>query len=393
MTTFASLGVDPVLTAALGSKGITEPFAIQALTIADALAGRDVCGKAKTGSGKTLAFGLPLLQLLKVHSASGTRGLVLVPTRELALQVAGELQPLGEAMGLSVVTVYGGAPLERQQAQLEKGADVVVATPGRLIDLIDRKATSVADLEVVVVDEADRMADMGFLPQVEWILRHTERDHQTLLFSATLDGVVETLVQRYQRDPVYHEVESPTVDQMAHHFLRVHQMDRVKVAARIARSVDRTIMFVATKRGADRLAEKLRDEGVSAAAIHGDLRQSDREKALAGFAAGKVSVLVATDVAARGIHIDDVGMVVHWDPSDDHKSYLHRSGRTARAGGTGVAVTLLLWDQELDVRRLMRRLGIDQEIVEVFSNDPRLDDLASWKPGPGPKAAGKPRRR
>jgi superfamily II DNA/RNA helicase len=335
------------------------------------------------------------LQLLKVHSASGTRGLVLVPTRELALQVAGELQPLGEAMGLSVVTVYGGAPLERQQAQLEKGADVVVATPGRLIDLIDRKATSVADLEVVVVDEADRMADMGFLPQVEWILRHTERDHQTLLFSATLDGVVETLVQRYQRDPVYHEVESPTVtvDQMAHHFLRVHQMDRVKVAARIARSVDRTIMFVATKRGADRLAEKLRDEGVSAAAIHGDLRQSDREKALAGFAAGKVSVLVATDVAARGIHIDDVGMVVHWDPSDDHKSYLHRSGRTARAGGTGVAVTLLLWDQELDVRRLMRRLGIDQEIVEVFSNDPRLDDLASWKPGPGPKAAGKPRRR
>jgi superfamily II DNA/RNA helicase len=170
-------------------------------------------------------------------------------------------------------------------------------------------------------------------------------------------------------------------------------MDRVKVAARIARSVDRTIMFVATKRGADRLAEKLRDEGVSAAAIHGDLRQSDREKALAGFAAGKVSVLVATDVAARGIHIDDVGMVVHWDPSDDHKSYLHRSGRTARAGGTGVAVTLLLWDQELDVRRLMRRLGIDQEIVEVFSNDSRLDDLGSWKPGPGPKAVGKPRRR
>lgn len=395
METFASLGVDPVLSAALEERGITQPFSIQALTIADALAGRDVCGKAKTGSGKTLAFGLPLLQRLKVSSSDGPRGLVLVPTRELALQVSAELQPLGEAMGLAVVTVYGGAPIERQAALLEKGADVVVATPGRLIDLIERKVASVAELDVVVVDEADRMADMGFLPQVEWILRHTDREHQTLLFSATLDGVVETLVQRYQTDPVYHEVESSgvTVEEMTHHFLRVHQMDRVKIAARIARSVDRTIMFVATKRGCDRLAEKLREEGVTAAAIHGDLRQSDREKALAGFTAGKVSVLVATDVAARGIHVDDVGMVVHWDPSDDHKSYLHRSGRTARAGGTGVAVTLLLWDQELDVRRLMRRLGLDQDIVEVFSNDDRLDDLAGWEPPPGPPQVGKPRRR
>lgn len=395
METFASLGVDPVLSAALEERGITQPFSIQALTIADALAGRDVCGKAKTGSGKTLAFGLPLLQRLKASSPDGPRGLVLVPTRELALQVSAELQPLGEAMGLAVVTVYGGAPIERQAALLEKGADVVVATPGRLIDLIERKVASVAELDVVVVDEADRMADMGFLPQVEWILRHTDREHQTLLFSATLDGVVETLVQRYQTDPVYHEVESAgvTVEEMTHHFLRVHQMDRVKIAARIARSVDRTIMFVATKRGCDRLAEKLREEGVTAAAIHGDLRQSDREKALAGFMAGKVSVLVATDVAARGIHVDDVGMVVHWDPSDDHKSYLHRSGRTARAGGTGVAVTLLLWDQELDVRRLMRRLGLDQDIVEVFSNDDRLDDLAGWEPPPGPPQVGKPRRR
>jgi superfamily II DNA/RNA helicase len=395
MTTFAELGIDPVLTSVLAERGITEPFAIQQLTIADALDGRDVCGKAKTGSGKTLAFGLPLLQRLKGHDPDGARGLVLVPTRELALQVSAELEPLGEAIGLRVVTVYGGAPIERQEKAFASGVDVVVATPGRLIDLIDRKVASVANLDVVVVDEADRMADMGFLPQVEWILRHTTRDHQTLLFSATLDGVIETLVQRYQTDPVYHEVESATVtvDQMVHHFLRVHQMDRVKVAAAIANSVDRTIMFVATKRGADRLAEKLNDEGVSAAPIHGDLRQSDREKALAGFSAGKVSVLVATDVAARGIHIDDVAMVVHWDPSDDHKSYLHRSGRTARAGGTGVAVTLLLWDQELDVRRLMRRLGLDQDIVEVFSNDPRLADLAGWVPPKGPEAKGKPARR
>lgn len=395
MTTFASLGVAPALSAALEQRGITEPFPIQQLTIADALAGRDVCGKAKTGSGKTLAFGLPMLQRLGERSPDGPRGLILVPTRELALQVSAELNPLAEAVGLKVVTIYGGAPIERQVAKLEAGADAVVATPGRLIDLIDRKAASVAGLEVVVVDEADRMADMGFLPQVEWILRHTTRDHQTLLFSATLDGVVETLVQRYQTDPVYHEVESAgvTVEAMTHHFLRVHEMDRVKVAAAIARNVDRSIMFVATKRGCDRLADKLRLEGVSAAAIHGDLRQSDREKALAGFAAGKVSVLVATDVAARGIHVDDVDVVVHWDPSDDHKSYLHRSGRTARAGGTGVAVTLSLWDQELEVRRLMRRLGLDQDIVEVFSNDPRLGDLGAWEPPAGPVPAGRPGRR
>lgn len=382
MTTFASLGVDPELSAALDKRGISEPFPIQELTITDALAGRDVCGKAKTGSGKTLAFGLPLLQRLKTGTPDGPRGLVLVPTRELALQVSAELEPLGEAIGLKVITIYGGAPLERQVAKLEKGADVVVATPGRLIDLIDRGAASVAGLEVVVVDEADRMADMGFLPQVEWILRHTERVHQTLLFSATLDGVVETLVQRYQTDPAYHEVASATVtvEAMVHHFLLVHRMDRVKVAATIANSVGRTIMFVATKRNADRLARDLRDEGVKAAAIHGDLRQSDREKALAGFSEGRLSVLVATDVAARGIHVDDVDVVVHWDPSDDHKSYLHRSGRTARAGGTGVAVTLMEWDQELDVRRLMRRLGLDQPMVEVFSNDPRLADLAAWDP-------------
>jgi len=382
MTTFADLGVDPALCDALAAGGITDAFPIQELTIPDALSGRDVCGKAKTGSGKTLAFGLPLLQRLKAHDADALRGLVLVPTRELALQVSAELGPLGESMGLRVVTVYGGAPIERQASALERGADVVVATPGRLIDLIDRKVASVADLEIVVVDEADRMADMGFLPQVEWILRHTERVHQTLLFSATLDGVVETLVQRYQTDPAYHEVASATVtvEAMVHHFLLVHRMDRVKVAATIANSVGRTIMFVATKRNADRLARDLRDEGVKAAAIHGDLRQSDREKALAGFSEGRLSVLVATDVAARGIHVDDVDVVVHWDPSDDHKSYLHRSGRTARAGGTGVAVTLMEWDQELDVRRLMRRLGLDQPMVEVFSNDPRLADLAAWDP-------------
>ena len=257
-----------------------------------------------------------------------------------------------------------------------------MATPGRMIDLIERKEVSVADLEIVVIDEADRMADMGFLPQVEWILRQAERQHQTLLFSATLDGVVDTLIKRYQHDPVMHEIESAsvTVEEMEHRFLQVHQMDKAKVAAAIARNVTRTMIFVRTKRGADRLAEQLEREGVSAQAIHGDLRQSAREKALADFSAGKLTALVATDVAARGIHVDDVDIVIHFDPPEDHKAYLHRSGRTARAGESGIVVTLVLWDQELEVKRLMKRIGVIQPIPEVFSNDPRLADLAAWDP-------------
>jgi superfamily II DNA/RNA helicase len=380
---FEELGVAPELVGALAERGIASPFPIQSLTIADALAGRDVCGKAKTGSGKTLAFGLPVLQRMrKADDPARPHGLVLVPTRELALQVSEELEPLGAAVDRAVVAVYGGAPMERQIKQLNRGADLVVATPGRLIDLIDRGAASVAELDHVVVDEADRMADMGFLPQVEWILRHCEGPHQTLLFSATLDGATAVLVERYQRDPVRHEVESRqvTVESMRHRFLAVHEMDRVKVVAAMTRGVSRTIVFTNTKRAADRLSSALNHEGIKAASIHGDLRQQYRERALADFSAGKLPVLVATDVAARGIHVDDVEMVIHFDPSDDHKAYLHRSGRTARAGGTGIAVTLVLWNQELEVRRLQRRLGIEQPIVEVFSNDKRLADLAAWDP-------------
>jgi len=381
--TFEELGVVPELAAALLADGIERPFAIQVLTIADALAGRDVCGKAKTGSGKTLAFGLPLLQRVpKAKDHSMPRGLVLVPTRELALQVAEELIPLGVHVDRKVVAVYGGAPMEKQIKQLERGADVIVATPGRLIDLIERKVASVAELDMVVVDEADRMADMGFLPQVEWILRHAEREHQTLLFSATLDGATAVLVERYQHDPVRHEVESRqvTVEEMQHRFFHVHDMDKIKVAAALVRGANKVILFTNTKRYADRVASELQHEGIKAAAIHGDLRQNFREKALADFTEGKLSVLVATDVAARGIHVDDVDMVIHADPSDDHKAYLHRSGRTARAGGTGVAVTLVLWNQELDVKRLQRKLGIDEPIIEVFSNDKRLADVVSWDP-------------
>jgi len=380
--TFEQLGVAPALVAVLQEQGITTPFPVQALTIPDGIAGRDVCGKAKTGSGKTLAFGLPLLMRVGAAAARRPRGLVLVPTRELAVQVSDVLHPLGSAVGRRVVVVYGGADIDRQVKRIRKGCDVVIATPGRLIDLVERKELSVADVEVAVLDEADRMADMGFLPQVDWILRRIERRHQTMLFSATLDGDVHRLVRRHLSDPVRHEVASAvaTVESMEHRFLQVHQMDKVKVAAAICRGARRTMVFVRTKRGADRLVEQLRREQVHAAAIHGDLRQSAREKALRQFATGTMPVLVATDVAARGLDIEDVDVVVHYDPPEDHKAYLHRSGRTARAGGTGVVATLVLWDQVLEVERIQKRLGMRQPIVEIFSNDPRLADLAGWHP-------------
>ncbi len=384
MTTngFSALGVSPELCDALTERGITEPFEIQALTIADALAGRDVCGKAKTGSGKTLAFGLPTLQRMRRAEPRRPAAIVLVPTRELALQVHDELAPLANGSDRSIAAIYGGAAIEPQIKRLQEGVDLVVATPGRVIDLIQQKELVVADVDHVVIDEADRMADMGFLPQVEWILRHIEGGHQTLLFSATLDGVVGSLVRQYQHDPVFHEVASKqvTVDQMVHRFLKVHEMDRAKVAAAIARSSNRALVFTRTKRAADKVAEQLEDAGVRAAPIHGDLRQNLRERALADFAAGKVKALVATDVAARGIHVDEVDVVIHYDVAEDHKAYLHRSGRTARAGSSGLAVTLMLWNQELEVRRLQKRLGLDMPIVELFSNDPRLATLATNDP-------------
>jgi len=305
-----------------------------------------------------------------------------VPTRELATQVAEELTPLGKVRGVKVVAVYGGANLEGQVKSLAKGAEIVVATPGRLIDLLDRKSVQLSDIGTVVIDEADRMADMGFMPQVEWLLRHTTSRHQTLLFSATLDGATQGLIDRYQTDPVRHEVASRdvTVEEMEHRFLLVHEMDKVKVTAAVAASAEKTMVFVRTKRGADRLVQRLEAEGVDAAAIHGDLRQQLRERALNDFMAGKLRVLVATDVAARGIHVDDVEIVIHYDPPEDHKGYLHRSGRTARAGESGLVVTLVLWDQELEVRRLQKRIGVVQPIVEIFSNDARLADLVGWDP-------------
>ena len=370
MKTFADLGLVAEFVDALAAQGINDPFPIQQATIEDALAGHDVCGKAQTGSGKTLAFGLPMLQRLEKARPGHPTALVLVPTRELAKQVVDVLAPLAKETGFRVAAFYGGTSMERQIRNLRRRIEVAVATPGRLIDLLERNELDLDQVTTLVIDEADRMADMGFLPQVEWVLRRVPNDRQTLLFSATLDREVDVLVRRYMRDPVRHEVlsETKTVDEMTHVFLKVHEMDRVKVLAAIAGGVSRTMVFVRTKRGADRLVSQLKREGVVAGAIHGDLKQSAREKALRDFGTDQHSVLVATDVAARGIHVDDVDVVVHFDPPEEHKGYVHRSGRTARAGREGVVATFVLWDQELEVERLQKRLGmrvpIDRGVLE-----------------------------
>jgi superfamily II DNA/RNA helicase len=380
--TFAELGVDEDLVAVLGDAGITAPFPIQALTIPDALAGNDVTGKAKTGSGKTLAFGLPMVQMISRASKGKPRALVLVPTRELANQVAEELDPLLRARGLSLIAVYGGASMNRQIDAFKRGVEIVVATPGRLIDLMERRVVNLADIEIVTIDEADQMADMGFLPQVRRIMRNVQSEHRTMLFSATLDGQVGTLIRSYMNHPIAHEVasSSETVETMEHRFLKVHYMDKIKVAAAIAGSAERTLMFVRTKVACDKVARELRDLGVAARAIHGDLPQRAREKALAGFADGHSPVLVATNVAARGLHVDGVDIVVHYDPPDDPKTYLHRSGRTARAGESGLVVTLVEWDQVNEVIRIQRQAGLNIPIVKMFSNDERLRDLTTWEP-------------
>ena len=381
---FAELGLPDALVDALEAGGIEDPFPVQALCIPPALAGRDVCGKAKTGSGKTLAFGLPLLARVPAGRSKRPKAVVLVPTRELALQVHDVLAPLAAAIGRRVVAVYGGAPMERQIKSLKAGADVVVATPGRLIDLGERTDLDVSEVEFLVLDEADRMADMGFLPQVEWVLRRLPAKRQTMLFSATLDGEVDHLRRHYLTDPLTLSVEEQqdTIEEMEHRFIAVHQLDKVKVLEAISRGAERTMVFVRTKRGADRLVLQLSRENVKAAAIHGDLRQSQREKALSDFSAGKLPVLVATDVAARGIHVDHIDIVVHYDPPEDHKGYLHRSGRTARAGEAGLVVTLVLWDQRADMETLQKRIGIRMPVVEMLSNDPRLVALKDWQPEP-----------
>jgi superfamily II DNA/RNA helicase len=381
-TTFEQLGIASDLVTILTEQGITSPFPIQALVIPDALDGRDVLGKAKTGSGKTLAFGLPLVERLSDARPKHPTALVLVPTRELCAQVAEALEPFVTARGYEMVSVYGGVSIGDQMDLLRSGAEVVVATPGRLIDLVDRKAAILDSVETVVIDEADEMANMGFLPQVHKIMRAASGDHRTMLFSATLDYQVRNIVHKYMTDPVSHEVESDSVmvETSIHRFIEAHRVDKPDIVARIAAPYDRTIVFTRTKRDCDYLAKALRDSGVNAAAIHGDIPQDKREKTLARFVDGALPVLVATNVAARGLHVDGLDVVVHYEPPDDPRVYVHRSGRTARAGEEGLVVTLVEWDQHEMAKTIMRQAGLNEPIVKMFSNDERLDDLIGWEP-------------
>jgi superfamily II DNA/RNA helicase len=379
-TTFASLGISPDLVAALDRAGIHEPFPVQTLTIPDALAGRDVSGKAKTGSGKTLAFGLPLIERTTTAQRRRPHSLVLVPTRELANQIAEALAPLAVARGLWLTAIYGGVSMMRQITALRAGVDIVIATPGRLNDLLERNEISVADVKFVVLDEADQMADMGFLPQVERILCNVEGQAQTLLFSATLDGAVGELVRRYQHEPVRHEIVSDeaSVETLTQRFIGTTSEEKIAVTAQICAGARRALLFVRTTHGADRLAESLSREGLRAGALHGRLSQSKRDRQLAMFSDGSVPVLVATNVAARGLHVDGIDVVIHYDPPEDGKTYLHRSGRTARAGESGLVVTLALPEQIRDITRLERDAGLDYTIVPMRSGDERLLDLAAW---------------
>jgi superfamily II DNA/RNA helicase len=382
LTGFAALGVPPEVDAGLAAAGFATPFAIQTEAIPVAMRGVDVCGRARTGSGKTLAFGVPMLaRAEKFARVRAPRGLVLVPTRELALQVAEVLQPIGKECNRVILPVYGGASRDDQIDALEKGVDIIVATPLRLIDLMKADEVDMSDVQVVTLDEADRMADEGFTPQVEWILRHVTGEHQTMLFSATLDGQVGNLVRRYMKSPEEVSIDSPTdtVGTMHHLFLAVHKMDKDKVISAIATSTGKTVVFCDTKRMCDRVTENLQDMGVNALAIHGDLTQAAREKAIARFTKNELLVLVATDVAARGIDIDDVEVVVHYVPPIDAKAYLHRSGRTARAGRDGWAVTLAEYNQHTTCRIIQRALRLPTNPpVEIFSNDSRLQNLNTF---------------
>jgi superfamily II DNA/RNA helicase len=361
--TFADLGLPEGVVRKLAQNGVTTPFPIQAATIPDALAGKDILGRGRTGSGKTLSFGLPLLTKLSGgHTEKKKpRGIILTPTRELAMQVADALQPYGDVLGLKMKVVCGGTSMGNQIYALERGVDVLVATPGRLRDIINRGACSLGNVEVAVLDEADQMSDLGFLPEVTELLDQIPGGGQRMLFSATMENEISTLVKRYLTNPVTHEVDSAqgNVTTMSHHILIVKPKDKAPVTAAIASRKGRTIIFVRTQLGADRIAEQLRDAGVKADALHGGMTQGARTRTLADFKEGYVNALVATDVAARGIHVDGIDLVLNVDPAGDHKDYLHRSGRTARAGRSGTVVSLSLPHQRRQIFRLMEDAGVD----------------------------------
>lgn len=370
---FHSLGIPPVMVHALRGVGIAAPFPIQTATIPDVLDGRDVLGRGPTGSGKTLAFGLPMLVRLRGSASrrGRPRALVLAPTRELALQIESALDEPALSLGLRVAAIVGGIPLKRQIDRLNRGVDLLIATPGRLVDHLGKRTISLDDVLVTTIDEADHMSELGFLPQVQAVLDATPASGQRLLYSATLDGDVDTLVDRYLRDPVSHSrsLAQATVSTMDHVLFHVRAADKFAIVSQIASRAGRTLLFVRTRAGVDRLAGQLHAVGVPAGVLHGEKTQNHRNRTLAEFAQNSTSVLVATDVAARGIHVDDVSLVVHVDPPLEAKDYVHRAGRTARAGESGTVVTLVTEDERDPVDRMLRRAGIDITARDIAPGD------------------------
>ena len=392
VSTFADLGLPQAVVSVLAANGIESPFPIQAATLPDSLAGRDVLGRGRTGSGKTYAFLLPMVTRLtasQTKRAPGRpRALILAPTRELVAQIDASLAPLAAATGLRSVVVFGGVGHQPQIDKLRAGVDIVIACPGRLEDHVKSRHADLSAVEITVLDEADHMADLGFLPPVKRLMDKTPRNGQRMLFSATLDGGVDVLVKRYLTDPVVHSVDSEQspVAAMEHHVLHVEKAARINVLADLAASPGRKIVFARTKHGAKNLARQLNSRGVPAVELHGNLSQNARTRNLAAFSDGSAWVLVATDIAARGIHVDDVTLVVHADPPVEHKAYLHRSGRTARAGNDGTVVTLMLDEQVSDVRQLTRKAGVKPTITRFSGpSHPVLHEIA-----PGERTFGKP---
>jgi len=395
ITDFVALGVPAPLIKVLADRDVLTAFPIQSATIPDSLLGHDVLGRGKTGSGKTIAFALPMVARLAAsgrrRESSRPRALILVPTRELANQVMTSLKPLAEAMSLRVATVYGGVGQGPQVSALRHGVDIVVACPGRLEDLMGQRHCRLDAVEITVLDEADHMADLGFLPGVKRILDATPAGGQRLLFSATLDKAIDGLVRQYLVNPIVHSVdpEVSSINTMTHHVLAVASGDKAAVVSALASGLDRSLLFMRTKHGAKKLAKQLCAAGIPAVELHGNLSQSARERNLADFTSGQVRVLVATDIAARGIHVDDIALVIHVDPPAEHKAFLHRSGRTARAGAEGVVATVMTPDQAGDVRSLARAAGITPTVTNVNPTHPLLAELA----GPSaPKVAPRPQR-
>ncbi|HEX4292458.1 MAG TPA: DEAD/DEAH box helicase [Trebonia sp.] len=386
--TFASLGVPAPLVAVLAQDGIISPFPVQAATLPDALAGRDILGRAQTGSGKTLGFSLPLVtRLADGQTAPGRpRGLVLVPTRELATQVHEVLRPLARAMRLSVTTIYGGVSYGPQVTALRRRTDIIVATPGRLADLINQGECDLADVEVMVIDEADQMADLGFLPIVRRLLESTPAGGQRMLFSATLDAAIDVLVRRFLNNPATHSVnENSSPAEIEHHVLTIDPSRKLEVLAALVGGDKRSLVFTRTKHGAERIARQLTELGIPSAELHGNLRQGARARNLAAFSNGIAQVMVATDIAARGIHVDGIDLVIHADPPAEHKAYVHRSGRTARGGADGVVVTLQMRSQARDVTAMMRKAGITPHTAAAY--DPESDVLREIGGPPAPRVS------